>query len=66
MHIRNIHSSTSILSSVKEVLAQKRNKLFKVARATRRSQTYEEDKIDEDRALAEFRLNKEDITFDFV
>lgn len=48
---------------MKEVLAQNRNKLFKVARATRRSQTYEEDKIDENRALAEFRLNKEDLLY---
>lgn len=63
LNVRKLHSSGQTCSTVKEVLAQNRKRLFKVARATRRSQTYDEDKIDEDRALAEFNLKKEDLRY---
>jgi hypothetical protein len=37
-------------------LQANKNRLFKVARAMRRSKSYDDDKIDEVRAMAEFNL----------
>lgn len=60
---RNLVQLSSFLSSshVKDVLNEKDKKLFKFARSTKRSQTYDSDKIDEARALAEFHVTPEDL-----
>ncbi|CAD5222636.1 unnamed protein product [Bursaphelenchus xylophilus] len=55
------HLYLSALIRTDNVIKDKKNKLFKVARSPRRTVTYDEDKIDEMRAMAEFRLKHTDL-----
>lgn len=48
---------TPVIKNVNDYLKLKSNNLFKVARATRKSKTYDESThIDEQKAMAEFKL----------
>ncbi|CAD5217375.1 unnamed protein product [Bursaphelenchus okinawaensis] len=53
--------SYSAVIRADDIIKSKKNKLFKVARSPRRTSSYDEDKIDEMRALAEFNLKSTDL-----
>jgi hypothetical protein len=54
----SLHTTAlSCLDTIKK-LEKSRNRLFKIAQTNKRNQTYERDKIDEQRAMAEFDLDQ--------
>uniref|UniRef100_A0AC34RPL3 G-protein coupled receptors family 1 profile domain-containing protein n=1 Tax=Panagrolaimus sp. JU765 TaxID=591449 RepID=A0AC34RPL3_9BILA len=57
---RRLHTSNSVfdLENTTRILESQRKRLFRVARSTKKTQTYDSDKIDEGRAMAEFDLNR--------
>ena len=58
MHQRALHTSTNLSIDTLKKIEKTRNRLFKVAQTNKRTQTYERDKIDEQRAMAEFDLDR--------
>uniref|UniRef100_A0AC35GIX8 Proton-coupled zinc antiporter SLC30A9, mitochondrial n=1 Tax=Panagrolaimus sp. PS1159 TaxID=55785 RepID=A0AC35GIX8_9BILA len=60
-HQRSIHNSTQLCFDTIKKLEKNRNRLFKIAKTNKKNQTYERDKIDEQRAMAEFDLDENDL-----